>query len=274
MEGPSLRRSAAMAIGLLLASVFAGWAALPRSVAVLPELPEWVDSDDPFDGPGQDRYPAGFRQRQARIEAEMAGLDDAHPWAGAYYLGDGLGVNLRLALAPESGVVASWRGCLGLYGANLGEVRSLQEGAIALDFAIAQSDDASVRFPQNLQPVAWDGRRYLLDATQLDEFVADINAGHEPRDVRHGRYFLREGDEARRVEGLPDLPDVYRERISAEAEARLREVVPVAAADPPCRPPGMLGVLGTAMLVPFVGPGSGRCGPPARAQDAADARAR
>jgi hypothetical protein len=46
----------------------------------------------------------------------------AHAWAGKYHYGDGLGVNVDLSLAPKSGFVFTWHGCLGLYDLNYGGV--------------------------------------------------------------------------------------------------------------------------------------------------------
>src|SRR5262245_36189497 len=59
--------------------------------------------------------------RVREISAELKELP-SHPWAGAYYQGDGLGVNLDLDLAPKAGAAFLWRGCLGMYGQNLGPI--------------------------------------------------------------------------------------------------------------------------------------------------------
>src|SRR5438477_12939061 len=64
---------------------------------------------------------AASDMRTKKIQQELGHLKD-HNWAGEYYFGDGLGVNVSLALAPESGFVFSWHGCLGLYDLNYGDV--------------------------------------------------------------------------------------------------------------------------------------------------------
>src|SRR5262245_32032 len=56
-----------------------------------------------------------------KIRAEVKSLGE-HEWAGEYYAGDGLGVNTSLAIAPKSGYVFEWHGCLGLYDRNYGAV--------------------------------------------------------------------------------------------------------------------------------------------------------
>ena len=49
-------------------------------------------------------------KRQA-ILAELKRLGD-HEWAGEYYAGDGVGVNTSVVIAPHSGYVFEWHGCL------------------------------------------------------------------------------------------------------------------------------------------------------------------
>src|SRR4051812_843941 len=58
-----------------------------------------------------------------QIEVELETLDRAtlnqghwaKEWAGEYCCGDGLGMNVTIAIAPKTGVVYTWYGCLGLY---------------------------------------------------------------------------------------------------------------------------------------------------------------
>jgi hypothetical protein len=65
---------------------------------------------------------AEIERRQSALLKEIAPLYMEHPWAGRYYAGDGLGVNIDLLIAPKGGCLAVWRGCLGLYGCNWGSV--------------------------------------------------------------------------------------------------------------------------------------------------------
>jgi len=74
---------------------------------------------------------AAKRQRE-RILAEIQNLGP-HDWAGDYYAGDGLGVNITLSLAPTSGYVFEWHGCLGLYDRNYGTVAWIN-GCVCLSF--------------------------------------------------------------------------------------------------------------------------------------------
>src|SRR5262249_4127462 len=60
-------------------------------------------------------------KRRAEIKRELAHLQGA-AWAGDYYYGDGLGYRFNLMLAPRSGYVYTWHGCLGLYDVDYGTV--------------------------------------------------------------------------------------------------------------------------------------------------------
>jgi hypothetical protein len=152
------------------------------------------------------------RQRDA-IRRELSSLD-AHPWAGDYYEGDGLGANISLTLAPKTGVAATWTGCLGLYGANRGRI---VENAGRLQFGFeAPNDSGFGGFPDEVVPVAWSGRRYLLPEAEMVEFVNALHHGREPRDRLHGAFLLARGDEHKSVRGLPGLPDRYLRMIRRE----------------------------------------------------------
>ena len=71
-------------------------------------------------------------------KVEIASLPD-HPWAGEYYAGDGLGMNLRLWVAPRAGAAFQWHGCLGLYEQNFGTAKS--DGPyLSIDWRIKGAD--------------------------------------------------------------------------------------------------------------------------------------
>lgn len=155
------------------------------------------------------RYPAGFHAREAAVKAELAALTQRHPWAGRYYLGDGLGVNVLISLAPQSGAVATWHGCLGLYAAGYAPILPTDHGTLALKFAPAK-EGPGLEFPHEVRPVRWGDRHYLIATDKLAEFANAINSGLEPRGSSSpGFFLLREGDQEKPVVGLPDLPAEY-----------------------------------------------------------------
>lgn len=153
--------------------------------------------------------------RSRAIEHELKTLA-GHPWAGEYYRGDGLGMNVRMLLSPMSGIAATWHGCLGLYGANLGHVLPQADGHLQFDFERGNQQRFG-GFPDRVIPVRWGARRYLLEPSELAEFVSAIHRGMEPRAQIHGMFLLAKDDERKPVEGLPDLPSEYRERIRSHA---------------------------------------------------------
>jgi hypothetical protein len=152
-------------------------------------------------------------KRQA-ILAEIKRLGD-HEWAGEYYAGDGLGVNTSVVIAPKSGYVFEWHGCLGLYDRNYGAV-VWTNGRIRLSFTFENQRKAFQGIAPELIPVSWGSRRYLIPADDLVGFCNNVNEGREPRNGSHGLYLLRRGDENKRVTGLPQVPEEYRQYLLAK----------------------------------------------------------
>lgn len=148
------------------------------------------------------------KQLQERIHAEVKTLTN-HAWAGEYYSGDGLGVNVSLLLAPKAGYVFEWHGCLGLYDRNYGGV-SFTNGKIHLSFTFKNEQKGFQGIAEQLIPVSWGERQYLIPSGDIVEFCNDVNAGTEPREDMHGRHLLREGDEKKKVRGFPAVPDEFR----------------------------------------------------------------
>lgn len=147
------------------------------------------------------------KTRLAKINAEAAKLKD-HPWAGHYFMGDGLGLNIDLTLAPDSGFVYEWRGCLGLYDRNWGKVTRTDKGLeLAFELPNAKS---GIRLPSTLVPVRWGKRVYLVSADDIVDFCNEVNAGDEPRAEPHGSVLLRVEKELPPAEGRPEVPAEFR----------------------------------------------------------------
>jgi hypothetical protein len=161
--------------------------------------------------------PAAVELRGEAIERELAVLPPDHPWAGRYYLGDGLGANLRLSITPVAGFAVTWRGCVGTYGANEGPVIQAPDGTLVLDFRWRNHSNGFGSFPRRLLPMQWGERHYLVDADDIASFVNAINLGFEPRVRPYGATFLRAGDEKRPVHGLPPLSEPWRSQLSARS---------------------------------------------------------
>src|SRR5687768_12593658 len=148
-----------------------------------------------------------------RAEAQQ---ETEHDWAGTYFQGDGLGLNVSMVLAPQEGVAARWNGCLGRYGSNHGGI--VREADGSLRFQFKHPNPAGFGgFPDNALPVRWADHHYLIPRAELVEFVNAINRGYEPRARAHGWFLLAEGDEHRPVSDLPALPPRYQQMIRTEA---------------------------------------------------------
>ena len=145
--------------------------------------------------------------RKAQIEQEIRALK-AHPWAGSYYFGDGLGVNVYLALAPKSGFVFTWYGCLGLYDRNYGDLVE-ENGHIRLVLTFPNKREGFEGIAPELIPVLWGERHYLIPSDGVVEFANAINAGFEPRNRGSSSFLLKDGDEERPVRGQPSIPAQY-----------------------------------------------------------------
>jgi hypothetical protein len=144
------------------------------------------------------------------IRRELRSLKN-HDWAGEYYYGDGLGVNVSLALAPESGFVFRWDGCLGMYDLNYGAV-AFTNGTVRLLFRYPNVRKGFQGIAPELLPVRWGERHYLIPMDGIVDFTNEINAGTEPSSLfggRSGRFPLRRGDDKKKVSGQPNLPNEY-----------------------------------------------------------------
>ena len=140
--------------------------------------------------------------------AEELNTLNGHEWAGNYYHGDGLGVNVSLSLAPKSGFVFTWNGCLGLYDLNYGDVAA-ENGRIKLVFTFANDRKGFQGIAPELIPIVWGERHYLIPADEVVSFANTVNAGFEPRKSQWGRFLLRRGDEVKSASGQPNLPPEY-----------------------------------------------------------------
>ena len=154
------------------------------------------------------------KQLQERIQAVATTLTN-HPWAGAYYCGDGLGVNVSLLLAPGAGYVFEWHGCLGLYDRNYGAVTETNS-RIRMSFTFKNERKGFQGIAEEFIPVAWGERRYLIPSDDIVGFCNKVNEGTEPRDALHGFYLLRDGDEKKAASGFPIIPEEYRPYLLAK----------------------------------------------------------
>jgi hypothetical protein len=189
----------AASILLLTAFVWLLYLNLPTRVTRVLAFQDW--------GKFSKKSEAALEVQRKLIDQELKSLHE-HPWAGHYYYGDGLGVNVRLDLAPRSGFVFTWHGCLGLYDLNYGKVEETG-GQVKLVFKFPNDQKGFQGIASELIPVLWGARHYLIPADGIVDFANAINAGFEPRSGLQGRFLLRDGDELKPVSGKPNVPSEY-----------------------------------------------------------------
>jgi hypothetical protein len=148
-----------------------------------------------------------------QIREEIKSLGN-HAWAGDYYWGDGLGANVSLMLAPKSGYVFEWHGCVGVYDRNYGAVTWTKD-RIRLSFTFPNERKGFQGIAEEFIPIAWGDRKYLIPADDIVGFCNKVNAGDEPRKDMHGRYLLRDGDEKKDVKGFPSVPEEFKPHLLA-----------------------------------------------------------
>lgn len=145
-------------------------------------------------------WPGDAQKRKLRAEIREAG--PGHPWAGEYYEGDGLGMNLYLMLSPKGSYYFSRSGCTGSGPSEEGKIR--QTGSV-LRFEGAKS----YWLEQEFHVVNWGERAYLLKKDEIVSFANYVNRGWEPRYGAHGVFLMRHGPGFPLASGRPKLPKEY-----------------------------------------------------------------
>lgn len=187
-------------------------ATLPRALSAQDEVEDGAEVMEEMEGW---RPSPAVVQREESVKRSLESLE-GHPWAGVYYKGDGLGANIRFSISPTGGASATWHGCMGLYGSNEGNIEERPDGSLRFAFTQPNKDEFG-GFSDAALPVAWGERRYLIPPADLLEFVNAINMRWEPRKGVHGMFLLRDDDEQKEVEGVPQLPAEYLALIRAES---------------------------------------------------------
>lgn len=158
-----------------------------------------------------------LKKQTTRIKQEIVRLPAAQEWAGSYYKGDGLGMNITLLLAPKSGFVYQNYDCTGLSDQNYGSVHNFPDGlSLTFQFPGDKSEDQRNpfrAFPRRLIPVRWGARHYLVAPAEMQDFCNAVNLGFASCQDIHSMYLLREGEHKYAVGGLPDLPFPYRKYV-------------------------------------------------------------
>ena len=165
--------------------------------------------------------------RKEIIMAEIKALGE-HPWAGDYYEGDGKGVNRYLTLAPESGFVFRWRGCLGLYDLNYG-IAGQEEDTIQLLFTFKNEPEEGFEgVDSEFVPVPWGAHVFLVPPEEMIEFCNDVNGSSVISYLRRrndGEKDLRRWHLRRNLPGLPDVPEEYKPYLRPQDDPVKAEII-------------------------------------------------
>jgi hypothetical protein len=183
-----------------------------------------------------DKEKAALDARERRIDAELKSLDRmalkdddwAKQWAGSYYTGDGLGMNVLIKIAPKGGLTYTWNGCMGLYDANHGDVVETFRDGFRLKLAIDESASIYRFLSSRVYFVKWGDRRYLVPESQMIKLVNNFNEGGLGRSMMIGMPLKFEGEVHRRwgdeaPAGRPELPERFASLI-VEKGAELKVV--------------------------------------------------
>jgi hypothetical protein len=88
-------------------------------------------------------------------------------FAGTYYSGDGLGVNITLALMADGSYTAEWRGCGGPYGQAAGKWRVADKTLVLTPH---KETDMMKRFTKTLDVMERDGRVIFVEPKMREFF--------------------------------------------------------------------------------------------------------
>lgn len=134
------------------------------------------------------------------IKAEIEKLGE-HEWAGEYSFGDGLGVNINLYIAPNSGFLFTWYGCMGKYDQNFGDVKALDD-KLVLNYKLPGS---FASYSNELLTIKWGELLFLLPSNKIIDFCNIVNNDLDPR-----RFFLlKKTDKNKSLVGKPNLPSEF-----------------------------------------------------------------
>ncbi len=184
-------------------------------------------------------YGAAIEQRRGRIMAEVKALRErdekadspdqawAREWAGEYYCGDGLGMNVTICIAPKAGVTYTWYGCLGLYDANQGEIVSHEEGELRTRLELDPKRSSWGFMSERLYLVRWGERHYLVSEGEMRDVCEEYGPGSDDFSrLRHAP--LRRADRDKPIGGRPEFPpSIARALAAKDVEAAIAGIEPV-----------------------------------------------
>jgi len=136
---------------------------------------------------------------RAAVTEEAKRLGPDH-WAGSYYYGDGMGVNVSLSIAPEAGFAFEWHGCMGLYDRNYGAIEQV-DGLLHLSLTFHNSRKGFQGIDESFRPILWGERQHLVAQEQMIEFCNAVNQGSSGHNT-----LVKRSESMKEVFGVPNVP--------------------------------------------------------------------
>lgn len=131
--------------------------------------------------------------------------------AAQYARGDGLQV-YRLQISSDQRFTYVLWTDVGTMESARGRVEAGQDGISFIpDPGSKLCDGSSIR--KKWQAIPWGERLYLLEETEMLDFVNQVNRGSEPRSTPLGAFYLRDGDQKRPASGKPAVPARWRDYV-------------------------------------------------------------
>lgn len=219
------------AFGLLEAATFCGCSETQSSISPPPQ--QNVEASTPSDSARHVAQTAGIgiESRPATLN-RLPTVDDAgqlghrspssilEDFAGEYYKGDGRGANTRLTMQPS--------GRFSLVSSGHVSVAEHYAGTIELRdgiFILHTQAVGTVFDKQQLLPIRWGERHYLIYVDRMLKFCNHVNRGREPRNGLYGLHLLRDGDGSLPVTGLPDVPQQWQRYLYPPAQGEIVQVL-------------------------------------------------
>ncbi len=155
-------------------------------------------------------------------------------------------MNIRIAVAPESGISYTYHGCLGLYDGNYGDVEGTFDDdgdgipdGLKINWALQVGNNFDF-CSKKCYFVRWaaapgsPGRFYLVPESKMVEVVKNYNMGGQAQDYMFGtprKYDEHESernpDTGPRVEGVPRLPPRWASQlVTGDWVARVIAIAP------------------------------------------------
>jgi hypothetical protein len=124
--------------------------------------------------------------------------------AARYGMGDDFDLNAVLLFGSDGRYAFHWHGCKGTIAESSGQY-------IADDRAVTFRPDSTTfrrdprTFADSMRRITWGQREYLIAEERMLAFVNAVNSRKEPRPGGFGLFYLRDGDDRKPADGVPDV---------------------------------------------------------------------